>query len=219
MAPDKNIPTPTPAPENLVMVDANVLATTIATAVAQAMAAQSAAQHGNQADLGTTIGAAVAAGIAQTTRRKVTNGEYEQRAGKNAYHPKSKAQTPTLKRPAWQNGTLVQEHTLFDREVELFNRLTHSGRYMDRLVEVHYSDEGVEVRYNNKGDLGYALKNHFLNLLDLLEKLVKIQEQEDKEAKEMAEFQLAEKQTREAAKERHFGRGKNTLEAVERAGQ
>lgn len=213
MATDKTV-TPAPStPENLIMVDANTLAAAVATAVAQALAAQ----QGNQGELGKTIGDAVASGIAQTTRRKVTNGEYEARAGRNAYHPRSKAETPTLKRQAFQNDTLLQESTLFDREVELFNRLTHSGRYMDRLVEVIFSEDAVMLRYNNKGDHKFELKNHFRNLVELLEKLVTAQEKEDKDAREMAEFQMAERQKREAAKERHFGNSKNTQEARERA--
>ena len=218
MANGKNDPTPA-TPENLILVDANTLATTIAHAVAQAMAAQQAAAPGNHADLGTTIGSAVASGIAATTRRKVTFGEYEARGGINAYHPKSKALTPVLKRQAWQNDTMLQPSTLFDREIELLNRITHSGRYMNRLVEVICNEDDVFLRYNNKGDHKFELKNHFKNLIELLENVVKVQEQEDKDAKETAEFQLAEKQTREAAKERHFGRGKATQDAIEKAAQ
>lgn len=217
MATEKN-PTPPATPDNLIMVDANVLATTIANAVAQAMAAQTVAQAGNQADLGTTIGAAVAQGIAQTTRRKVTNGEYQQLGPRNSYHPKSKAETPTLKRQAWQNDTMLQDSTLYDREIELLNRITHSGRYMDRKVEVIFTEDDIYIRYNNRtSDQRFELKNHFRSLLELLENVVKVQEQEDKDAKETAEFQLAEKQTREAAKERHFGRGQATKDAVAKA--
>lgn len=221
MATDKNNQNAnTPAPENLIMVDANVLAATIATAVAQAMAAQQSASQGNQADLGTTIGAAVASGIAATTRRKITNGEYALLGPRNSYHPKSKAETPILKRQAWQNDTQLHEGTLFDREVVLLNRITHSGRYFDRKVEVISTDDDVYIRYNNKtNDQRNELKNAFRSLLELLEEVVKVQEREDKDAKEMAEFQLAEKQTREAAKERHFGRGKATQDAIERAAQ
>jgi hypothetical protein len=218
MANDKS--TPASTPENFIMVDANTLAQTIAAAIAQAMAAQSTAQAGNQADLGTTIGAAVASGIAQTTRRKVTNGEYEQRGRINSYHPKGKAETPTLKRQVWQNDTLLQQSTLFDREIDLFNRITHSGRYMDRKVEVIFTEDDVYIRYNNKtADQRFELKNHFRSLIELLEKVVKDQEAEDKEAKETAEYQLAEKQLRQAAKERHFGRGQATKDAVEKAAQ
>lgn len=214
MANEKNATAP--PTENLVMVDANTLAATIATAVAQAMAGL----QNNNADMGAAIGAAVAQGIAATTRRKVTNGEYELRAGRNSYHPKSKAETPTLKRQVWQNDTAVQESTLFDREVNLLNRITHSGRYMDRKVEVLFNEDAIYIRYNNKTqEQKFDLKNHFRTLEELLEVVVKQQEAEDKEAKETAEFQLAEKQLRLAAKERHFGNSKVTQEARERAGQ
>lgn len=217
---DKNASTPALPAENLIMVDANTLATTIAQAVAQAMAGMQQAQHGNQTELGKTIGDAVASGIAATTRRKVTFGEYEQRGPRNSYHPNSRAETPKLKRQAWQNDTLLQESTLFDREISLLNRITHSGRYMDRKVEVICTEDDVYIRYNNKTpDQRFELKNHFRSLTELLEVVVKAQEAEDKEAKETAEFQLAEKQLRQAAKERHFGSGKNTQEARERAAQ
>jgi hypothetical protein len=215
MANDSKKDATTPS-ENLVMMDVNVLASTIATAVAQALAANKA----DNTDLGTTIGAAVASGIAATTRRKVTNGEYEQRGPRNSYHPKSKAETPTLKRQLFQNDTFCHEQTLLDREITLLNRITHSGRYFDRLVEVICSEDAIAIRYNNKTqEQKFTIKNHFRSLVELLETVVKQQEAEDKEAKEMAEFQLAEKQTRAAAKERHFGGSKATREAIERAGE
>jgi hypothetical protein len=215
MANDKSTPASTPN-ENLVMMDVNVLASTIATAVAQALAANKA----DNADLGTTIGAAVASGIAATTRRKVTNGEYEQRGPRNSYHPKSKAETPKLARNLFQNDTFCHEQTLQDREIQLLNRITHSGRYFDRLVEVICSEDAIAIRYNNKTqEQKFTIKNHFRSLVELLETVVKQQESEDKEAKEMAEYQLAERQNREAAKERHFGRGKATQDAIEKAAQ
>lgn len=216
MANEKNaIPAPT---ENLIMVDANVLAQTIAAAVAQAMASVQAASQGNQADFGKSIGDAVAQGIAATTRRKVTFGEYDALGPRNSYHPKSKAETPVLKRQAWQNDTPLMENTLFDREILLLNRITHSGRYLDRKVEIIFNDDAVYIRYNNKtADQRFELKNYFQSLIGLLELVVKEQEAEDKAAKELQEDQLAERQKREAAKERHFGRGQNTLDAVAKA--
>lgn len=212
---DKTVATPA-TPENLIMVDANTLAQTIAQAVAAAMAGQQA----NQADFGTTIGTAVAQGIAATTRRKMTYGEYDALGPRNSYHPKSKAETPVLKRQAWQNDTPLMHNTLKDREVLLLNRLTHSGRYMDRKVEIIFTEDDVYIRYNNKtADQRFELKNHFRSLEELLEQVVKEQEAEDKEAKETADYQLAEKQLRQAAKERHFGSGKATQDARERAAQ
>jgi hypothetical protein len=214
MANDKNAPATPATPENLITVDANVLAQTIAAAVAQAMAAN----KPDQADLGNTIGSAVASGIAATTRRKITFGEYDALGPRNSYHPKPKAQTPVLKRSVWQNDTPLQPSTLFDREIELMNRITHSGRYFDRLVEVIFNEDDVYIRYNNKtADQRFELKNHFRSLIELLEEVVKVQEAEDKEAKLVAEEQLAERQKREAAKERHFGSGKATREAMEKA--
>jgi hypothetical protein len=125
-----------------------------------------------------------------------------------------------LKREFWQNDTMVNGQNLFDREVELVNRITHSGRYYDRLVEVITSEDAVHIRYNNKTqEQKFTLKNHFQGMVMLLEHVVKIQEAEDREAKETAEFQLAERKLREAAKERHFGNAKGTREAIEKAAQ
>jgi hypothetical protein len=216
MANDKNATPATTPNENLVMMDVNVLAATIAQAVAAAMAAN----QNNDSALGKTIGEAVASGIAATTRRKVTNGEYEQRGPRNSYHPKSPAETPKLRREFFQNDTFCHQQTLLDREISLLNRITHSGRYFDRLVEVICSEDAIAVRYNNKTqEQKFTLKNHFRSLVELLETVVKQQEAEDKDAKETAEFQLAERQNREAAKERHFGRGKATQDAIEKAAQ
>jgi hypothetical protein len=219
MATDKNATAPTTPTENLVMMDVNVLAATIATAVAQALAANKV----DNSELGTTIGAAVAQGIAATTRRKVTFGEYDARGPRNFYHPKSKAETPKLKREFYQNDTFCHDQTLMDREITLLNRITHSGRYMNRLVEVITSEDAIRIRYNNKTpDQKMELKNFYRSLVELLEIVVKEQEAEDKEAKELAEDQLAERQKREAAREargRTFGSSKNTLDAIEKAGQ
>jgi hypothetical protein len=206
MANDKNATPATTPNENLVMMDVNVLAATIAQAVAAAMAAN----QNNDSALGKTIGEAVASGIAATTRRKVTNGEYEQRGPRNSYHPKSPAETPKLRREFFQNDTFCHQQTLLDREISLLNR----------IVEVICSEDAIAVRYNNKTqEQKFTLKNHFRSLVELLETVVKQQEAEDKDAKETAEFQLAERQNREAAKERHFGRGKATQDAIEKAAQ
>jgi hypothetical protein len=201
--------TVTPA-ANLVTVDMTTLAATIASAVAQAMAAQ---PHQPS-----TLGEDIAKGIAASTRRKVTFGEYDALGPRNSYHPKSKAETPVLKRNFWQNGAQLNHSTLFDREIELLNRITHSGRYMDRKVEIIYTPEDVHIRYANKSpDQRMELKNFFRSLQELLETVVKEQEAEDVEMREDEEFKRLEREKRTAAKERHFGNNKAYREAVERA--
>lgn len=213
MANDKKDTATTPS-DNLVIVDTNSLAATIATAVAQAMAA---AQAGN-ADSMAAIGKAVADGIAANTRRKITFGEYEAMGPRNVYHPKSKAETPQLKRNVWQNDSMLQHSTLFDREVVLFNRITHSGRYCDRKVEVICTEDDIYIRYNNKtADQRFELKNHFRSMEELLTIIVTEQEREDKETKELEDERLADRRKREEAKERFAFSGKATREARERA--
>jgi len=227
-------PTPpdeTPAPivakpaekpsENLVILDADKLATTIAAAVAQTMLSMQQQQSSpvpfDMNVLGEVIGAAVAQGIAKNTRRRMTYGEYDKLGPRNSYHPKSKAETPTLKRALWQNETIINPNTLFDREITLANRITHSGRYFDRKVEVIFAEDGenIYIRYNNKTrDQMFELKNHFRSFQELLEHVVKVQEQEDKDVQEREEQLRAERDARIKSKERHFGDNKNYQDAV-----
>jgi hypothetical protein len=218
MAKETTTPTTPATPQdNLVIVDANTLAATIATAVAQAMAA---AQNGST-DRDSALASAIAQGIATSTRRKMTYGEYDQLGPRNSYHPKSKAETPTLRREAWQNGYACEESTLMDEEIRLFNRITHSGRYFNRLVEVIADQDAVHIRYNNRtADHRFALKNHFRSLKELLEIVVAQQEAEDKELKLAEEEKREERRKREEAKERYsgFGNSKATREAREKAG-
>ena len=210
--------------DNLVIVDADKLAATIAAAVAQTMmqmGQNQAAPAFDMQTLGDVIGGAVAAGIAKNTRRRMTFGEYDRLGPRNSYHPKSKEETPTLKRQLWQNETLCQQGTLFDREIELAHRITHSGRYFDRKVEVIYAPDGenIYIRYNNKtADQRFELKNHFRSLQELLETVVREQEQEDRDVKEREEELRLEREKRQAAKERHFGDNKAFRDAQAAAG-
>lgn len=207
--------------ENLVILDADKLATTIAEAVARTMLSM---QQNQQAPvafdmnvLGGVIGNAVAQGIAANTRRRMTFGEYDKLGPRNSYHPKSKKDTPVLKRAVWQNDTILNPNTLFDREIELMNRITHSGRYFDRKVEIIFAEDGenIYIRYNNKSrDQMFELKNYFRSLQELLEHVVKTQEQEDKDVKEREDQLRAERDARIKAKERHFGDNQNFKDAV-----
>jgi hypothetical protein len=215
MANDKTTPAETPN-SNMVTMDANTLAATIAAAVAQAMAAVQPQQATNHE----ALGAAIADGISKSSRRKVTNGEYALRGPRNYYHPKSKAETPVLKRELFQTGIPVPPDTLLDREIELLNRVTHSGRYCNRLVEVVFSPDAIDVRYNNKTpDQRFELKNYFRSFEELMEIVVRQQEEEDRQAKELDEDKQAERRKREEAKEKFsFGNSKAAKEAREKAG-
>jgi hypothetical protein len=166
--------------------------------------------------LGAAIGNAVAAGMAQNAPpRKLTFGEYQRRGGINQYHPDPKVKLK-FNREYYQNGKQIQFATCHDREVELLNQITHSGRYINRLVEVvviqNGSEEAIDIRYSNKRDKAFELKGYCRNLTDMLEQIVAAQAIE----REEMEDEKADRQERRAA--RGFGNGKATREARERAG-
>lgn len=131
-------------------------------------------------DLGKAIGEAVAAGIAATTRRKVSAGEYAARPG-NPFNPRR----VRLKRECYQNGIRLTTTSLSDKEIELLNKITHSGRYINRLVAVLVSEnegaeEEVDIRWNNKTrDQQIQFKGEVKNFESLLEQVVAAQKEED----------------------------------------
>jgi hypothetical protein len=167
--------------------------------------------------LGQAIGNAVAAGMAQNAPpRKITFGEYQRRGGINQYHPDPKKKLK-FNREYYQNGKQIQFSTCYDREVELLNQITHSGRYINRLVEIvviqNGSEEAIDIRYSNKRDKAFELKGYARNLVDMLEQIVAAQAVE----REEMEDEKADRRERSAAR-RAFGDSKNTREARERAG-
>lgn len=150
------------------------------------------------------IGRAVAQGIAVSMpkeRRKVTFGEYA-RTAVNSFHP-NKETEQKLRRVTFQNGGELAHPTLFDEEIALLNRITHSGRYLNRLVEVTVRDEGggtetVYISYNSKRDGMDALRGEIVNLKgaksvfqSLLTQVVEEQELEDLELQERTDKQTA----------------------------
>lgn len=101
--------------------------------------------------LGQVIGDSVAAGQARNLPpRKVTNGQYGLR---NAWHPKGE-KSLELERGCYQNGCMMREENMTNEEISLLNAITHSGRYLDRVIEVvimpNGSEDEVHLRYNNK---------------------------------------------------------------------
>lgn len=202
--------TPTPvtkAPEPAPLQLDKKLIAEIAAAVAIALRAEGAAQV-PALDMD-ALGAAIADGIGKTTRRKVTFGEYAQR-GHSSFHPKSLAETPKLTRVCYQNGVVINHSTAYDREIELLNALTHPGRYLDRLVEVVFRENGseveIDVRYPNAtADQQLMLKSHCKDFIDMLEQIVKIQVEERAE-KDAQDEDRAERR-------RSFGVSKGTRAA------
>ena len=172
----------------------------------------------NMAELGQTIGNAVAAGMAVNAPvRRLTIGEYVRRGKINQYHPDPKVKLK-FNRDYFQNGRLIEFATAFDREVELLNQITHSGRYIDRLVEVvviqNGSEEAVDIRFSNKPNFAFELKGRARNFIDMLEQIVEAQKIERAEQ----EDDKADRAERRAARSQTFGNSKATREARERAG-
>ena len=130
------------------------------------------------------LGAAVAKGVAASQPpKKVSYGEYQRRI--NAGRPK-------LRRDSFENGFQIPEQVLSVNEITLLNKITHAGRYIDRLVEVIIRDEGldevVELRYNNAtADQRMLRAQHMKSFEDMLQQIVAAQELERVELDEVAD--------------------------------
>lgn len=168
--------------------------------------------------LATAIGDAVGKALAANgPRRRLTFGEYKNRGGYNAFHP-TKATEKTLnpRRMYSQNGFNLHNDSLHDKEIELLNKITHSGRYINRIVEVIVSQNGadqevVEIRFPCKTpDQRIEMKGLARNFIDMLEQITTTQNEEREEAEVVEE---AKKEQR-----RKFGEGKASREAREKAG-
>ncbi len=167
-------------------------------------------------ELGQVIGNAVASGMAASAPpRRMTIGEYIRRGKINQYHPDPKVKLK-FTREYYQNGRLIEFATCFDREVELLNQITHSGRYIDRLVEVvveqNGSEEAVDIRFSNKKDKAFELKGKARDFTDMLQQIVAAQ------AEERAEMEDEKADRAERAERRRTFNSKATREAREKAG-
>jgi hypothetical protein len=161
--------------------------------------------------MGDAIGNAVAKGIAANTRRKITFGEYQARGGISQYHP-DPSKKVKMNRDYFNNGRLIEYATAYDREIELLNQITHSGRYIDRLVEVvvtqNGSEEVVDIRFSNKTQFAFELKGKARDFTDMLEQIVAAQKIEREEREEFENNR---------SNRRHFGAGKASTEARAKA--
>ncbi len=166
------------------------------------------------ADLGKAMGDAVAAGIAAGQRRKVTFGEYQARGGNSPFHPDPNKRV-TMKRSYFQNGRQIEHSTAYDAEIELLNQITHSGRYIDRLVEVVVvqdgSEEAVDIRFSNKSQYAFELKGRCRDFTEMLRQIIAAQALEREEAEEIEAARQERKRT--------FGSGKATRNAEVAAGR
>jgi hypothetical protein len=135
--------------------------------------------------LGEVIGEAVARGISATQApRAIKFGEYLRRQPKK----------PELKRMVYQNGYMLTREPLSAEEITLLNKITHSGRYIERRVEVIVEEGSGDLRinYNNKSiDQRLDNKEHWNGFVDLLRKVVAAQDLENLEADERQQNRLA----------------------------
>ena len=162
-------------------------------------------------ELAKAIGDAVAEGMAKNNPKRVSYGAYLKRPTLN--HPLGLL-SPKFSRVYFQNGLIVPYDSVNDEQVKMLNGITHSGRYIDRKVEIIVRDEGgdaqsVDIRYRNAMlDDRMELKSLFKNFTDLLEQVTAAQDEE------RAEDEAHPKKV----VRRPFGSGKNTLAAEEAAG-
>ena len=113
---------------------------------------------------------------------------------------------PPLKKEVFINGLRAEPHSLTDQEINLMNRLSRSGRYLDRLVEVIVGADGVEVRYNDKtNDQRNENAGKWRSTAEMLEQIVKVMDLENEEE--------AEAHAEKVAKKRAFGDNKAYREA------
>ncbi len=155
----------------------------------------------------------VSAGMAANMpKKKVTFGEYW---AKTPFHP-TRAGAVKFNRVYTQNGVPIDWNTCSDAEARLLNRITRSGRYIDRLVEVIVDqsgpDESVDVRFHNK-TAGHQLEmaHRVKSFEHMLQQILDTQDAEDAE-------DALDAATRPEPKSRHFGDNKNMREARARAG-
>lgn len=151
------------------------------------------------ADFGKVIGDAVAKGIAESTPppppRRVSFGEYQRRP--TLYHPKG-PQGPKMARAYSQNSLLLDYATTYDRDILLLNRITHSGRYIDRKVEVilnnDNAEESVDIRYHDRtADHRLDMKAVVRDFTHMLTQIVEAQEEEDREEQEHVDAKMKRK--------------------------
>lgn len=199
-------------PSTQVTVDMAQLTQLIAASVAQVLKSQK--DDLNQDGLGESIGNAVAAGMAKHSRPKVSYGQYIQHLHSALHTDPKFPNGPELKREAWFNGARAEQHSLLDAEINLLNRVTRSGRYIDRLVEVSVGLDAVEIRYNDKtNDQRNENAGKWRSITDLLTQVVAAMDAENEEEAAQREEAAEVRAARTKSKERSFGDNKAYREA------
>lgn len=161
--------------------------------------------------MGESIGAAVAAGMPKAAPRKVTFGEYQKRVHSVMHPDPNFPNGPAMTRNYWVNGDRLMQGTATDLEINLLNKITHSGRYINRLVEVMCGSDEVRIHWNTKTpDQRFEAAQHWRNFEDMARQIVDAQVIEDREEEALHEEKLARRRT--------FGNSKATREAEAKAG-
>ena len=159
----------------------------------------------------TAIGSAVAAGLNKHTRPKVSYGDYARRPHSSTHPDPAYPNGPALTRETWVNGHREEQHVLTDKEIHLFNRLSRTGRFLNRLWEVQVSADVVDIRYNNRTvDQRNELMEFGKKQIQQLEAVVA-------EMDELNAIDADEVEQKVEAR-RRFGNSKASREAREKAG-
>lgn len=128
-------------------------------------------------DLGDRIAEGIATGMAALAPAKKI------KPGSPLFDPKTPFRSkkgPRLKGDIYLNGIRLNDEQLTDAEIASCNLITRPGRYVDRIVEVHISDDAgmrvVLIRYSDKDfDQRMELKNHWRSFGELVDLIVKEQ--------------------------------------------
>lgn len=173
------VPQPVPAnapaaPSGALVLTADMLQSIISSAVTAALKATQSP---------TDVVQRVVDAITQNApRRQVSIGEYLAR-------PENKRLKMT--RAYFQNGfPLYQDGNITNEEIKLLNSITHSGRYINRIVDVVVRQNGLEqevfINYHNKGiDQRMNNQRHWSSLTELLTKICEAQKVERAEQEEI----------------------------------
>lgn len=123
------------------------------------------------------LGQGIARALAEHQPKKKSFGQYVREMAKK--FPKKR-----LLRPAMLNGAPVQDFVLSNPEIDYLNKITRSGHYIQRKVQVIVRNEGldfaeqsIEIRYSDKSiDQRFENKGLWRNFEDLLRQVVAEQE-------------------------------------------
>ncbi len=127
-------------------------------------------------DIGDRIADGIARGMQELAPKRI-------KPGSSLFDPKSPFRSkkgPTLRGDVYHNGIKLNQDQLYDAEIDFCNKITKSGRYVDRLVEVRVSDDAgarvVLISHPDKGiDQRMENMRHWRSFKELLQLIVEQQ--------------------------------------------